>query len=301
MPDFKVAIWMVTYNHEAYIEQAIESVMAQKTSFPFKLFIGEDCSSDETKSICKKLSDKYPDTIELVVNTTNLGPTQNAFQIYDLCLKSEAKYIALLEGDDYWTDTLKLQKQVDFLETNTEYTFSLTRFLTYYQDSTKEDKNAHFFIDETNLVYNFDMFTKGWYGGTLTLLFRATAFNLSEAKNYSHFRDVHLYTMLLKKGHGVCQNFTSAVYRKHDDGVYSSASNLQRAEIAVLCYQELFTNNDSILALKIKYKYFAASYITQLINNGKDFSAIKEIMAFALRMKDFKFAKKNDNKIDQIE
>ena len=116
-----VSIYMITYNQEAFIEQAIESVMIQETNFEYKLFVGEDFSSDNTREICKKLKEKYPDKIELFLNEKNLGANKNAKLIFKATFESGAKYIALLEGDDYWTDSLKLQKQVDFLEANPDY------------------------------------------------------------------------------------------------------------------------------------------------------------------------------------
>lgn len=111
-----VAVWMVTYNHEKYIAKAIESVINQETKFKYKLFIGEDNSLDSTAEICEFYANEYPDKIELVKNTSNLGPLKNAIQIYQKCIESKAQYIAILEGDDCWTDHLKLQKQVQVME-----------------------------------------------------------------------------------------------------------------------------------------------------------------------------------------
>ena len=86
----------------------------QKTSFPFKLFIGEDCSTDKTLEICKKYEAKHPNTIELLINSRNLGGPENASRVYLACFSSGAKYTAMLEGDDYWINPNKLQKQVNF-------------------------------------------------------------------------------------------------------------------------------------------------------------------------------------------
>lgn len=119
-----LSIWMVTYNQELYIEEAIESVMMQKTNFNYKLYIGEDLSNDKTREICIKLKEKYSSRIELFLNEINVGGTQNALRIYKHCFNSGTKYVALLEGDDYWTDPYKLQKQVDFLEANPDYVLS---------------------------------------------------------------------------------------------------------------------------------------------------------------------------------
>jgi glycosyltransferase involved in cell wall biosynthesis len=116
-----VAVFMVTYNHEKYIGQAIESVITQETTFPFKLFIGDDCSSDQTAIIALKYQEENKEFIEIIFNKQNIGALRNAKKILMACSDSGAKYIAMLEGDDYWTDPLKLQKQVDFLDANPDY------------------------------------------------------------------------------------------------------------------------------------------------------------------------------------
>jgi len=113
-----VSVCMITYNHEKYISQAIEGVMIQKAPFPIELIIGDDCSNDNTLQICRYYQSKYPDSIRILQRKTNIGVISNFFE----CLRvSTGKYIALCEGDDYWIDPYKLQKQVDFLETNQEY------------------------------------------------------------------------------------------------------------------------------------------------------------------------------------
>lgn len=289
--DLKVAIWMVTYNHEAYIDQAITSVMMQETTFTYHLYIGEDCSTDQTFRLCKSLKERYPNNITLVLNKTNLGSTANAFQMYDICLQSGAIYIAMLEGDDYWTDPLKLQKQVDYLDAHPEVVFSFTRFSTLQKGLSLKDNNAHFFKTQDDLVFDFEMFTKGWYGGTLTLVFRSSAIIIDTINKYQYFRDVYLYTELLKVGNGVCLNFDSAVYRTHALGIHTSASELKRAYTAVQCYSELYTKNSSILALKTKYYYFIKRYIKLLINKEYNFKALMVILSFTFKMKDLEFAK----------
>ena len=116
-----VSIWMVTYNHEPFIAKAIDSVLMQETNFDFHIFLGEDCSTDNTATVCKDYANKYPDKITLYSHKDNVGATRNGQVIYKACFESGAKYIAMLEGDDYWTDPNKLQKQVDFLEMNEDF------------------------------------------------------------------------------------------------------------------------------------------------------------------------------------
>lgn len=113
-----VSICMITYNHENFIREAIEGVLMQKTDFPIELIIGEDCSTDNTRSIVLEYAAKYPDIIRPLLPDKNLGVTRNFFETLQ---SATGKYIALCEGDDYWTDPNKLQKQVDFLEANDEY------------------------------------------------------------------------------------------------------------------------------------------------------------------------------------
>ena len=92
-----VAVWMVTYNHGEFIENAIESVMMQKGTFKYKLFIGEDKSTDNTRKICVSLKQKYPDKITLFLHDKNLGSKENGLFMYKQCIDSGAKYIALCD------------------------------------------------------------------------------------------------------------------------------------------------------------------------------------------------------------
>lgn len=113
-----VSVCMITYNHESYIHEAIKGVLIQKTNFPFELIIGEDCSTDNTRKIIREYETQYPEIIIAQYPETNRGMAKNFTTVIE---SARGKYIALCEGDDYWTDPLKLQKQVDFLEGNEEY------------------------------------------------------------------------------------------------------------------------------------------------------------------------------------
>jgi glycosyltransferase involved in cell wall biosynthesis len=153
-----VSVFMITYNHERFIGQAIESVLMQKTSFQAKLFIGEDCSTDETRTICLKYKGKNPDRIEVKQNKQNIGALNNAKQIYESCFSSGAKYIAMLEGDDYWIDPYKLQKQVDFLEAHPDYAMVYTdKKISINEDEIhyKEIISPYGYIIEDLLFSNF--------------------------------------------------------------------------------------------------------------------------------------------------
>lgn len=118
-PDVSIA--MLAYNHCQYIEKAIEGVLMQQTTFSYKIIIAEDYSTDNTREIIMGYQQKYPDKFKLILQEKNVGPQQNN---HDLLVNLEGKYIAALEGDDYWIDVLKLQKQLDYMEQNPEISFT---------------------------------------------------------------------------------------------------------------------------------------------------------------------------------
>lgn len=113
-----VSICMITYNHADYIEAAIQSILIQKTSFEYQLVIGDDCSKDDTRAICEQYAQQYPQKIKLLPSDKNWGMMPNFIRTLQACT---GKYIAICEGDDYWTTPDKLQRQVDFLEQNPDF------------------------------------------------------------------------------------------------------------------------------------------------------------------------------------
>ncbi len=113
-----LSVVIISYNQEKYIREAVESVINQKTNYKYEILLADDCSPDNTGKIMKEYADKYPELIRIVERTKNLGGTQNQL---DACQKSKGKYITVLEGDDYWCDDNKIQKQIDFLENNSEF------------------------------------------------------------------------------------------------------------------------------------------------------------------------------------
>lgn len=137
-----VTIWCLCYNHESYIRQCLDGFVMQKTNFPFVAIVHDDASTDKSAEIIREYAERYPNIIKPIFETENQyskGTLDHIMQ--EACKASECKYIALCEGDDYWIDPLKLQKQVDFLETHLEYGMCYTRVKQY--DETKK-----IFIDE---------------------------------------------------------------------------------------------------------------------------------------------------------
>lgn len=114
----KLSVIVVTYNHEKYIRQAIESILNQKVDFQYKIIIADDASTDKTPQIIKEFQKNYPDKIFPIFNEKNLGVLKNVLNIMK---HIQTDFIAFLDGDDYWTHEFKLQKQIDFLESNIDF------------------------------------------------------------------------------------------------------------------------------------------------------------------------------------
>lgn len=123
---------MTTYNHERYLAEAIESILAQQTSFGVELVLGEDCSTDSTPAICREYAAKYPDRVVLVTSDCNVGWRANYRRTIAAC---RGKYIAMCDGDDWWTDPHKLQMQADLLESDPGCGMCYTRTERFYQQT----------------------------------------------------------------------------------------------------------------------------------------------------------------------
>lgn len=213
-------VYMLTYNQENFIEQAVESVMNQETDFNYKLVIGEDYSTDKTREICLLLKEKYPHKIDLILNETNLGIINNTKNILRSSLGNSAGYIALIEGDDYWTDPLKLQKQVDFLRTNPDYSIVFHK-VKEIDASGKQINILNSPDSEAN--YNIHDLAAGNFIHTASVVFRKNFDELPSWIEYSVVGDYPLHMMNAQ--YGLIKYFPEemAVYRT-GNGIWSSQS-----------------------------------------------------------------------------
>jgi len=249
-----VSVCMITYNHEKYIAQAIDGVLMQQTSFPFELIIGEDCSTDNTRKICEEYKAKYPDKIQLLLPDSNLGMKQNFISTLQACT---SKYIAVCEGDDYWTDPCKLQKQVDFLEANEGYSVTFHRNTIFENEANKyrSDGCGSLFTDTSisGVTIDTEQFLKNWITQPLTMVFRRASLDISLFSKYLYFRDMHLIYHLFQNGRGYLFSFDGGVYREHSGGIHSKQSLKYQCEIGISVAKELFLNNKTDAALKENY------------------------------------------------
>jgi glycosyltransferase involved in cell wall biosynthesis len=252
---------MITYNHEKYISQAIESVLTQKTNFQIELVIGEDCSTDNTATIIKKYVDRYPETIKARFNSTNLGMMTNVIKTLKEC---KGKYIAMLEGDDYWTDPFKLQKQVNFLEKNPQYilTGHDAKVINEEGKLLKKTKLPDYFKKDASSA---DL-KKGFWILTLTMCFR----NVVDRLPLNQFKvlnaDTVLISLLGKYGKGkFIKEIEPAAYRVHSDGIWSGLNPTKKAEENFHTYKSLKDYYHQINEQKIR-NYFNKKQNEALLN-----------------------------------
>ena len=120
----KVSVCMITYNHEAFLAEALESILAQRTTFEIEVIVGEDCSTDNTRAVLLHYQRLHPHLIKPILQPHNVGYHRN---FADVLRRASGEYIALLEGDDYWTSPEKLQRQSDLLDAHPEFSMCFHR------------------------------------------------------------------------------------------------------------------------------------------------------------------------------
>jgi glycosyltransferase involved in cell wall biosynthesis len=165
-----VSVVVITYHHEKYIRQCLDSILMQNVDFSFEIIIGDDCSTDQTAEIIKEYQLRNPHIIKPTLRTANIGATKNQ---YDCFLKCTGKYIAILDGDDFWTDKEKLKTQTNFLENNKNYIACTQRYSVVDENNniTQESYNGPGRPESGD--YTIDDFLKYiYYGHPGTLVFK---------------------------------------------------------------------------------------------------------------------------------
>ena len=159
MPTPIISVYMITYNHIEYIARAINSILDQKTEFSFEIVIGEDCSTDGTRQVVFQYQEKHPDLIRVITSDQNIGMHKNSVRTIEAC---RGKYLAFCDGDDYFHDRQKLQKQAKYLEKHPKCGLVHSDQNRYFEEYDLEIEN--FFRTTNNLPpENLSVF-RGWNG-----------------------------------------------------------------------------------------------------------------------------------------
>lgn len=221
---------MITYAHAEFIEQAIESVLMQRTQFPIELVIGEDSGPDQTLDICAHYQRLFPDMVRVLPKAPNMGSQANFIRTLYQC---KGQYIALLEGDDYWTDPYKLQKQIEQLERDANMVFN---FHNVFIVENNREVGKVYPGDRKALIQARDVFNHDYYQ-TCSIVFRSAPLHaISEAKAHEWvYNDITLFALLLtsnEQAKGYYLPETMAAYRVHPGGAWSMAGARKKYRIS---------------------------------------------------------------------
>lgn len=229
--DPTVSVCMITYNHEKYIAQSIDSVLMQQTDFPVEIVIGEDYSSDRTREIVVDYQQRYPDKIRALLSTENLGKYTRCAQL-NLVRNIKAcrgRYVALLEGDDYWTDRYKLQKQVDFLKSRPDCSYCFHNVVKTFENEKGQEYPTQF--PSLNVITGLEDILKTFYTSTLSIMFvNGLITEFPKWYYYLAFGDWSLGILLAEHGKIGHIDECMGVKRSHPGGVWTSKHVIKKCE-----------------------------------------------------------------------
>jgi glycosyltransferase involved in cell wall biosynthesis len=220
----KVSVCVPTYNHEAYIAQMIEGALMQKTNFDYEIVIGDDGSTDGSVAIIQRYAIQYPDLIRAYLHPQNLGPAEprefagrnNVLHLLKAC---RGQYVALCEGDDYWTDPAKLQQQADVLDAQPDYAICHHNMTVKYEDGSA----SHFFNADNQKISSHieDILEDRWFIATASLMYR----NIFLSHDFADWHakaaagDWALVIQIAARGKIYYLPEPMGVYRKHSAGL----------------------------------------------------------------------------------
>lgn len=267
-----------TYNHASYIMDAMKGFCIQETSFPVVYVIIDDASTDGEQELLRRwayenllLTDEgvscskqlsYGDVIyarhkakenlyfAIILLKENHHSKRKAKYPYYKEYSDLSKYRATCEGDDYWSDSLKLQRQVDFLESNPQYSFCVHNFKKYIE---KDNQFVEGYRFKENFTFGIKDYLKYWPTQPLTSLTRLSAApSVETCRKYKHYRDNHRFYLYLQKGLGYYMSDVMGVYRVSNKGIWTSLNSVGQVEIDLVCYLELYEHNKTDRDLKRK-------------------------------------------------
>lgn len=237
----KVSVAIITYNHERYIEQAIDSVLMQQVDFEYEIIVGDDLSQDKTREILHKYKEKYPDKITLLLYETKQGPGGNCLQVLSHC---KGEYIALLEGDDYWTAPQKLQTQVNYLDQHPQCVLC-SHAVQNFHDGRQELLGIERYATGSATFGLTELLNGEFSPRTGASVLRNGLLILPDWVRTLSNVDIVLFLLLAHLGTLDYLDDTYCVYRIHEGGIWSGKNRSQALTnaIATLCRLSEFYNH----------------------------------------------------------
>lgn len=261
-----VSIRCLVYNHEPYLRQCLDGFVMQKTNFKFEAIVHDDASTDKSADIIREYANKYPDIIKPIYEKDNQYSKRDGSLKKILDAHSKGKYIAFCEGDDYWTDPLKLQKQVDFLENNSEYVLSHTSIVFFYQTSNKFINSKDVKINANFKNVNAIDILRGYRIHTVSVVIRAKSYfevinsdNFLYNSGYFLMGDTQLWYGLSQIGKIHFLPNVTCVYRKNDNSLtrVGNSKSFYRFSLSSMELNYYLCERDKLpleLTQTIKYK-----------------------------------------------
>lgn len=245
----KVSVCIITYNHEGFISQAIESALSQQTSFDFEIVICEDHSKDHTRQICETYAKTFPGKINLLPSTGNLGLIRNFARALQACRGS---YIAFLEGDDFWTDNLKLQVQTDFMDKQADCSICFHNVNIHFNRSG-ENAIRPFHASLPKDTFTTEDLLAQWFIPSASVMFRNYS-DLSLPDWFFHCKsgDIPYLLLLSLKGNIRYIDTIMAAYRVHDNGVSSTHRGYDKIISMIYIYESFDVHTNYRFHGKIK-------------------------------------------------
>lgn len=265
-----ITVVTCTFNHEEYIEDCILSVLNQECEFPIIHLIGDDCSTDKTREVIKRYADVYPDRIVPVFNKKNIGPNANAVNLYN---KVETRFIALLDGDDYWQDCTKIQKQVGFLLNNPSYSFSFHDAIVKIDDNIVNPS----WLNHTAKTISTIKLRAGFPVPTASILFRN--YNGLCLNKILGVVSADLYITHLLGHFGPAMNQSEeikpSVYRQTQEGIWSSLKNNEKVKYDIQVLRQILKGlgKSEIESIKRVQK----KWLSVFLSKGHHLSLIQKI------------------------
>lgn len=228
-----VSISCLTFNHAPYLENCLNSFLQQKTNFSFEILIHDDASTDDTIAIINKFAAQYPDQIFPFIQPNNqyVEGVRGIMERFNFP-RARGKYIALCEGDDFWTDPQKLQSQVDFLEANQDYSLVLNNVENLYEYNP-EEHGYDFWKHQINADIDFDVDTENLIRnpmGALTSgsMFRMSCFKSNEKLKRAIGGEVKFWLLLSKYGKIRFRHQAMSKYRRQQNSISHSPQFTQQ-------------------------------------------------------------------------
>jgi glycosyltransferase involved in cell wall biosynthesis len=259
MNDIKVSIICLTYNHEDFIANCLDSILAQECDFEYEIILHDDCSTDDSRIVINDYISKHAGKISIVRQNENqfekFGLKNIILNLLNLC---KGEFIAFCECDDYWINNSKLSKQVDVLESNPQLSLVSTGIISLDIHGLEDYKAVNSFVD-----FNFDLISglfDNWYCQSLSVMIRKSLIPIHKLNLYSELYDTMLWYELLKYSSGYFIDQPMGVYRIHGNGMWNGKTEKEKIRFSLMQFYEIWCNNKDDRRVLMKLNEIMMSY-----------------------------------------